>query len=170
MYTFIHSYKDHEIKLKLGVWGSEELFVDNKRVSHSNKWTFKNTHHFEVDGHPLVLTLEVLSMMNGECEVTIFDQDEVIFSQTKTFEFSTDGEQASYSEEERNWKKEIEFPSDILNLAWLFYFIMIGAAVFNAVVDWPQAQTITSGVIAAATAFGVYKLGVSVIKGLRIKA
>lgn len=167
MYTFTHSYRNKQIKFTVDVLGGEALYVNNKLVSHSNKWTLKNSHHFAVDGHPLVLQIKANSLMAGECEVTIFDNDKVVYNQIQVFDLSMDGQSNSFNQDELRWKKDIEFPCDILNLAWLFYFIMIAAGIATFLVQSQVTEHISIFIISMAICYAIYKMFRSIFTGLK---
>ncbi|NRA61335.1 MAG: hypothetical protein HRU25_10595 [Psychrobium sp.] len=109
MLTFEFEYETNNIIFTIDAWGRESVLIDGQTVHSAIKWSRKNSHHFHVAEHDLLIDCEVVSAMDLEYQVTLSCGGEIIRSEIQTFRFSeidSDGK-IRFNHDEMLWRKEI---------------------------------------------------------------
>ncbi|MBF7073572.1 hypothetical protein ISG33_09220 [Glaciecola sp. MH2013] len=165
------SYKGYDIKVELGYVGSEKVFINNKLVSESFNWKFKNDHIIELDPslEQITVRVEVLSMMQGEMRISLLAGESVVEAKSWAYDQSGSGEGTHFNEIERKWTKEIKMAKSTTSITWALYFAILLYSI--AADDWPN--TVFEGafilMVACITIYALFEFARSAVLALRSK-
>lgn len=139
MFEYNFNYNTNTIKVTIDVFGHEQVFVNNERVSSSWKWTLSNKHSILVDDAQLLIEVKVRSLVSGQIQVSLFQGDNCIEAQVQTFSMSN--KNVTLSDDELMWQTEISIGSSYTVLANILYFsLLCFGLLMNAFPESPLSQ------------------------------